>query len=483
MKRLAAYMKPYIVFFLIAPVFKAIEASAELLQPKIMTTTVNAGIIAGDTSVIWRNGLLMLGVALVGIAGGIGACWFAAKSSQGFGADLRRAVFQKVQSFSFSDLDRFSTGSLITRLTNDITQLENTSIMMQRIMIRAPLLCIGAIIMTISIQPRLAVVLIATALVLLCAVLFIMGRAFPLFGQVQQRLDAVNTTMQENLAGIRTVKSFVRSDFEVERFDRVNGRFYNTSVAAGRVLSLSQSTVYLGMNIAALVVLWNGGRMVAGREVEIGQIMAIMQYITQILFSLSMLGFLLINLVRARASALRVIEVLDVEPEIRSNSEARCDVRVTRGEVEFRDVTFRYPGAGGDPVLSGIAFHLHPGETLGVLGGTGSGKSTLVHLIPRLYDVTGGQVLVGGVDVRDYVLENLRAGIGMVLQDTVLFSGTIADNLRWGAPDASREDTEKAASEAQAAELALADPFICRMPEGYDSMLTADGGNLSQGQR
>jgi len=470
-------MKPYIVFFLIAPVFKAIEASAELLQPKIMTTTVNAGIIAGDTSVIWRNGLLMLGVALVGIAGGIGACWFAAKSSQGFGADLRRAVFQKVQSFSFSDLDRFSTGSLITRLTNDITQLENTSIMMQRIMIRAPLLCIGAIIMTISIQPRLAVVLIATALVLLCAVLFIMGRAFPLFGQVQQRLDAVNTTMQENLAGIRTVKSFVRSDFEVERFDRVNGRFYNTSVAAGRVLSLSQSTVYLGMNIAALVVLWNGGRMVAGREVEIGQIMAIMQYITQILFSLSMLGFLLINLVRARASALRVIEVLDVEPEIRSNSEARCDVRVTRGEVEFRDVTFRYPGAGGDPVLSGIAFHLHPGETLGVLGGTGSGKSTLVHLIPRLYDVTGGQVLVGGVDVRDYVLEDLRAGIGMVLQDTVLFSGTIADNLRWGAPDASREDMEKAASEAQAAE------FIDKMPQGYESQIGQRGAGLSGGQR
>ena len=477
MKRLAAYMKPYIVFFLIAPVFKAIEASAELLQPKIMTTTVNAGIIAGDTSVIWRNGLLMLGVALVGIAGGIGACWFAAKSSQGFGADLRRAVFQKVQRFSFSDLDRFSTGSLITRLTNDITQLENTSIMMQRIMIRAPLLCIGAIIMTISIQPRLAVVLIATALVLLCAVLFIMGRAFPLFGQVQQRLDAVNTTMQENLAGIRTVKSFVRADFEVERFDRVNGRFYNTSVAAGRVLALSQSTVYLGMNIAALVVLWNGGRMVAGREVEIGQIMAIMQYITQILFSLSMLGFLLINLVRARASALRVIEVLDVEPEIRSNSEARCDVRVTRGEVEFRDVTFRYPGAGGDPVLSGIAFHLHPGETLGVLGGTGSGKSTLVHLIRRLYDVTGGQVLVGGVDVRDYVLEDLRAGIGMVLQDTVLFSGTIADNLRWGAPDASREDMEKAASEAQAAE------FIDKMPQGYESQIGQRGAGLSGGQR
>ncbi len=477
MKRLAAYMKPYIVFFLVAPVFKAIEASAELLQPKIMTTTVNAGIITGDVSVIWRNGLLMLGVALVGIAGGVGACWFAAKSSQGFGADLRRAVFQKVQSFSFSDLDRFSTGSLVTRLTNDITRLENTSLMMQRIMVRAPLLCIGAIVMTVSIQPRLAVVLVSMALVLLGAVLWIMGRAFPLFAQVQQRLDAVNTTMQENLAGMRTVKSFVRADFEVERFDRVNERLYGTSVAAGRVMAFSQPTVYLGMNIAALIVLWRGGRLVAGREMEVGQIMAVMQYITQILFSLSMLGFLLINLVRARASALRVIEVLEVEPEIRSNPEARPDARVTRGEVEFRDVTFRYPGAGGDPVLSGISFHLRPGETLGVLGGTGSGKSTLVHLIPRLYDVTSGQVLVDGVDVRDYALENLRAGIGMVLQDTVLFSGTIEDNLRWGAPDASGESLQKAASQAQAAQ------FIDNMPLRYRSPIGQRGVGLSGGQR
>ena len=477
MKKLAVYMRPYVVFFLMAPVFKAIEASAELLQPKIMTTTVNAGIIAGDVGVIWHNGLLMLGVALVGIAGGVGACWFAAKSSQGFGADLRRAVFGKVQSFSFSDLDRFSTGSLVTRLTNDITQLENTSLMMQRIMVRAPLLCVGAIIMTISIQPRLAMVLIAMALALLGAVLWIMGRAFPLFGQVQQRLDAVNTTMQENLAGIRTVKSFVRADFEVERFDCVNDRLCNTSVAAGRVMAFSQPTVYLGMNIAALVILRNGGRMVAGREMEVGQIMAIMQYITQILFSLSMLGFLLINLVRARASVLRVVEVLEVEPEIRNNPEARRDARVVRGEVEFRDVTFRYPGAGGDPVLSGISFHLRPGETLGVLGGTGSGKSTLVHLIPRLYDATGGQVLVDGVDVRDYALENLRAGIGMVLQDTVLFSGTIEDNLRWGAPDASSERLEKAASQAQAAE------FIDKMPLGYASQIGQRGAGLSGGQR
>ena len=477
MKKLAVYMKPYIVFFLIAPVFKAIEASAELLQPKIMTTTVNAGIIAGDASVIWRNGLLMLGVALVGIAGGIGACWFAAKSSQGFGADLRRAVFQKVQSFSFSDLDRFSTGSLVTRLTNDITQLENTSLMMQRIMVRAPLLCIGAIIMTVSIQPRFAVVLVSMALVLLGAALCLMGRAFPLFGQVQQRLDAVNTTMQENLAGMRTVKSFVRADFEVERFDRVNERLYGTSVAAGRVMAFSQPTVYLGMNIAALIVLWRGGRLVAGREMEVGQIMAVMQYITQILFSLSMLGFLLINLVRARASALRVIEVLEVEPEIRSYPDARRDARVTGGEVEFRNVTFKYPGAGGDPVLGGISFRLLPGETLGVLGGTGSGKSTLVHLIPRLYDVTGGQVLVDGVDVRDYPLESLRAGIGMVLQDTVLFSGTIEDNLRWGAPDASGESLQKAASQAQAAQ------FIDKMPLGYKSPIGQRGAGLSGGQR
>lgn len=479
MKKLARYMKPYMFYFMMAPIFKAVEAFAELLQPRIMTTTIDMGVVAGNMGVIWHNGLLMLGVAIMGILGGAGASWFAARSSQGFAAGLREAVFRKVQSFSFSDLDRFSTGSLITRLTNDILQLETTSLMMQRIMVRAPLLCIGAIVMTMTIDARVAWILLLMVLVLLGLLLVIMSRAFPLFGQVQQRLDAVNCSMQENLSGMRTVKSFVRADYEVERFDAVNERLYSIAVAAGRTMAASQPLVLLGMNLATLLILWKGGQLVSGREMQIGQLMAILQYASQIIFSLSMLGFLLINLVRAQASAHRVIEVLDVEPSIsdsRADSSLSMDPRVAHGEVEFRNVSFSYPGAGGTPVLSEVSFHLAPGETLGILGGTGAGKSTLAYLIPRLYDTTCGQVLIDGLDVREYGLDELRKGVGMVLQDAVLFSGTIRENLQWGAPDASKESLERASEAAQAVE------FILKMPQGYDSVIGQRGAGLSGGQ-
>ena len=466
-------------YFMMAPIFKAVEAFAELLQPRIMTTTIDMGVVAGNMGVIWHNGLLMLGVAIMGILGGAGASWFAARSSQGFAAGLREAVFRKVQSFSFSDLDRFSTGSLITRLTNDILQLETTSLMMQRIMVRAPLLCIGAIVMTMTIDARVAWILLLMVLVLLGLLLVIMSRAFPLFGQVQQRLDAVNCSMQENLSGMRTVKSFVRADYEVERFDAVNERLYSIAVAAGRTMAASQPLVLLGMNLATLLILWKGGQLVSGREMQIGQLMAILQYASQIIFSLSMLGFLLINLVRAQASAHRVIEVLDVEPSIsdsRADSSLSMDPRVAHGEVEFRNVSFSYPGAGGTPVLSEVSFHLAPGETLGILGGTGAGKSTLAYLIPRLYDTTCGQVLIDGLDVREYGLDELRKGVGMVLQDAVLFSGTIRENLQWGEPDASKESLERASEAAQAVE------FILKMPQGYDSAIGQRGAGLSGGQ-
>lgn len=479
MKKLARYMKPYMFYFMMAPIFKAVEAFAELLQPRIMTTTIDMGVVAGNMGVIWHNGLLMLGVAIMGILGGAGASWFAARSSQGFAAGLREAVFRKVQSFSFSDLDRFSTGSLITRLTNDILQLETTSLMMQRIMVRAPLLCIGAIVMTMTIDARVAWILLLMVLVLLGLLLVIMSRAFPLFGQVQQRLDAVNCSMQENLSGMRTVKSFVRADYEVERFDAVNERLYSIAVAAGRTMAASQPLVLLGMNLATLLILWKGGQLVSGREMQIGQLMAILQYASQIIFSLSMLGFLLINLVRAQASAHRVIEVLDVEPSIsdsRADSSLSMDPRVAHGEVEFRNVSFSYPGAGGTPVLSEVSFHLAPGETLGILGGTGAGKSTLAYLIPRLYDTTCGQVLIDGLDVREYGLDELRKGVGMVLQDAVLFSGTIRENLQWGEPDASKESLERASEAAQAVE------FILKMPQGYDSAIGQRGAGLSGGQ-
>jgi ATP-binding cassette subfamily B multidrug efflux pump len=492
MKKVLAYIRPHLLFFLIAPVFKAVEAAAELLQPRIMTTTIDVGVTTGNIDVILHNGLLMLGVAAIGIVGGLGSSLFAAKSSQGFGADLRQGVFDKVVALSFADIDRYSTGSLITRLTSDIIQLENTSMMMQRIMVRAPLLGLGAIIMTMSISTPLGLALLAVSAVVLVIVAAIMKRAFPMFTRIQQRLDAVNSAAQENLSGMRTVKAFDRATFEVKRFDAINELLYRTSVRAGRTMAFSGPAVSLGMNMTTLIVLWRGGQLVAGRELHIGQIVAVTQYITQVLFSLSMLGFLLINLVRAGASAGRVAEVLETEPSIVDSPPAMtvgaaaaaeaaasgaAPPRVTRGEVEFRDVDFRYPGAAGAPALQGVSLHVAPGHTLGILGGTGSGKSTLVNLIPRFYDVTAGQVLVDGIDVRHYRLADLRAGVSIVLQDTVLFSGTIEENLRWGAPDATHDEVMEAVRMAQASD------FVESTADGLGAFIGQHGVGLSGGQR
>lgn len=481
MKKLLAYMRPHLLFFLIAPALKAVEAAAELLQPRIMTTTIDVGVSAGNIDVILHNGLLMLGVAAMGIIGGLGSSLFAAKSSQGFGAGLRQGVFDRVVSLSFADIDRFSTGSLITRLTSDIIQLENTSMMMQRIMVRAPLLGLGAIIMTMSISTQLGLALLAMAAIVLVTVGLIMKKAFPMFTQIQQRLDAVNSVAQENLSGMRTVKAFDRAAYEARRFGAINELLYRTSVRAGKIMAFSGPAVSFGMNMTTLLVLWRGGQLVAGRELHIGQIVAITQYITQVLFSLSMLGFLLINLVRAGASAGRVAEVLETEPSIvdspPSAAGAAATPRVTRGEVEFRNVDFRYPGAAGAPALEGISLHVAPGRMLGILGGTGSGKSTLVNLVPRFYDVTAGQVLVDGIDVRDYRLADLRAGVSMVLQDTVLFSGTVEENLRWGAPGASHDEVMEAVRMAQASD------FVESSADGLGAFIGQHGVGLSGGQR
>ncbi len=482
MKKVLAYIRPHLLFFLIAPAFKAVEAAAELLQPRIMTTTIDIGVATGNIDVILHNGMLMLGVAAMGIIGGLGASLFAAKSSQGFGAGLRQGVFDRVVALSFADIDRFSTGSLITRLTSDIIQLENTSMMMQRIMVRAPLLGIGAIIMTMSISTQLGMVLLATSAVVLVVVGLIMKRAFPMFTKIQQRLDAVNSAAQENLSGMRTVKAFDRADYEVQRFRTINDLLYRTSVRAGRTMAFSGPTVAFGMNMTTLIVLWRGGQLVAGRELQIGQIVAIVQYITQVLFSLSMLGFLLINLVRAGASAARVAEILNTEPSIVDSPSAPAR-RVNRGEVEFRNVDFRYPGAAGAPALADISLHVEAGRTLGILGGTGSGKSTLVHLIPRFYDVTSGQVLVDGIDVRDYRLADLRSGVSMVLQDTVLFSGTVEENLRWGAPDAPHEEVMEAVRMAQASDFVEPSGGSGGSGSGLATAVGQRGVGLSGGQR
>ena len=437
MKRVFAYMRPHLLFFLIAPALKAREAVAGLLQPKIMTTTIDIGVVTGNMDVIWSNGLRMCSPSPSSASRAASARPY---SRPGRRRGSSRPEASRVRQGDVAEPCRrrpLLHRVLITRITSDIVQLEHTAIMMQRIMVRAPLLAIGAVIMTLSISVELGLLLLAISGILLVVVGFIMSKAFPLFTQVQQRLDTVNSVVQENLSGMRTVKAYDRGSYEVSRFDAINDLLFRTSVRAGRTMAFSGPTVSLGMNMATLIVLWRGGQLVAGRELAIGQVVAVTQYIAQVLFSLSMLGFLLINLVRARASALRVSEVLEAQPTVVDQPDADPVLRVTRGEVEFRDVDFRYPGAAGPPTLSGISLRVPQGHTLGILGGTSSGKSTLVSPIPRLYDVTAEKCW--WIDnVRRHPGE-LRAGVSIVLQDTVLFSGTIEDNLRWGAgPDAAR---------------------------------------------
>lgn len=477
MGRIAKYMKPYLGYFLTAPLLKIVEVLVELLQPLMMAQIVARGIEGGDTRFIWTQGLWMLLLALVGAVGGATCSWFAAASSQRFGRDLRQSVFEKVQSFSFAEIDRFSTGSLVTRMTNDITQVVGTSLMMQRVLTRMPVMCVGAMMMIASIHSTFAAIIITVVAALLAVTVVLMKKVFPLFTKAQQRLDAVNTDMQENLTGIRVVKSFVRQDFEAGRFEKANTALFDVNVKSGNILAINVPLVMFFVNMALISFLYLSDGLIRQNAVQIGQMMALAQYVAQIILAMTFAGMLINMLVRASASSKRILEVLDTPSSIVSPPGADAEKKVTRGEIEFRNVRFSYPDAPDEPVLEEISFHLKPGDMLGVLGGTGSGKSSLVCLIPRLYDVTDGQVLIDGTDVRDYDLHALREGVGMVLQEAVLFSGTIEQNLRWGAPDAAQTQILRAAKQSQAA------GFIEEMPSGYQSQIGQRGAGLSGGQR
>lgn len=477
MRRLAKYMRPYLGFFLTAPLLKIVEVLVELVQPMMMAQVVARGIEGGDTRFIWTQGLWMLLLAFVGAVGGATCSWFAAASSQRFGRDLRQEVFEKVQSFSFAEIDRFSTGSLVTRLTNDVTQVVGTALMMQRVLTRMPVMCVGAMIAIAAIHPSFAAIIVSVVAALLLVTFLMMKRVFPLFTKAQRRLDTVNNDMQENLTGIRVVKSFVRQDFETERFEKNNTGLFDVNIKSGNILAMNVPLVMFFVNMALILFLYLSDGLIRRNAVEIGQMMALAQYVSQIILAMTFAGMLINMLVRASASSKRILEVLDTPSSIVSPSKADPQNQVRRGEIEFRHVSFSYPDAPDEPVLEDISFRLKPGDMLGVLGGTGSGKSSLVCLIPRLYDVTAGQVLVDGTDVREYDLQALREGVGMVLQDAVLFSGTIEENLRWGAPDAAETQILHAARQSRAA------GFIEEMPSGYQSQIGQRGAGLSGGQR
>ncbi|WP_094548634.1 ABC transporter ATP-binding protein [Petroclostridium xylanilyticum] len=476
MKRLALYLKPYWAAVLLAPLLMLVEVVCDLLQPTLMSRIVNIGVGSRDAGYIIKTGTLMLGIALLGMAGGIGCTIFAVIASQNFGTDLRADLFQKIQSFSFANLDKLKTESLITRLTNDVMQVQHVVLMMLRILVRAPLLFVGGIMMAVAINPVLACISLAVIPVMIGILAFVITKSFPLFAAVQEKLDRVNRVMRENLTGVRVVKAFVRSDYEISRFGKANDELMEITVKASRFVGMTMPIIMLLMNTGVVAVTWLGGYRVNSGNIQVGHVIALINYIMQILFALMMSTMMLMSATRAKASADRIIEVLDMELDIGNDSEA-CRNVVRAGRVEFKHVSFRYEGTSGADVLQDVSFTANPGETIAILGATGAGKSTLINLIPRFYDATEGRILIDGVDVRDMEPQYLRSIISVVLQESILFSGTIRDNIRWGRKDATEEEVVEAAKAAQAHD------FIMGFPHGYDTVLGQRGVNLSGGQK
>lgn len=478
MKRYLNFIKPYTLFFILGPLLMLTEVAGEIVLPKMMGEMIDEGIVGNmGINYIIKQSLMMFGFICIMISGGIGGHYFSIKAAVNFSADLRKAVFDKVQEFSFKNIDEFSTGSLITRLTNDITQIMNITRMGLIMAIRAPGMLIGGVIMAFSINIKLAMILFVMIPLLSLAVFILMRTAMPLFNTMQKKLDNLNSTTQENITNVRVIKSFVRAAFEKRRFDNASTDLRESTYSALKIVVCTMPVMTLAMNITMVVTLWRGGNMVIAGDLMVGSLSAMIQYTTQILGSLMMVSMMIINSSRAAASIKRISEVLDTVPDL-SDENASCrDKKVADGSIEFKNVSFRYYGNRKDNVLEGISFKVEPGQTVGIIGATGSGKTSLVQLIPRLYDVNAGEVLVDGVNVKEYSLRNLRDGVGMVLQKNVLFSGTIEENLRWGDGDATDEEIRQAACAAQA------DGFVSGFTDGYKMELGQGGVNVSGGQK
>ena len=477
LKRWLRYARPYALYFVVGPLCMIVEVIGEIVLPKLYANIVNVGIETGNVRYIVVTCLLMILMALLMMTGGVGGAYFASKASVNVAADVRRDVYAKIQKFSFANIDRFSTGSLITRLTNDVTQVMNMINMLMRMCLRAPGMLIGALIAAISMSPSLATVLAVTVPLIVVVQFIVIRIGFPRFTRMQDKVDGLNNKIQEDLTNERVIKSFVREDYENRRFSAANADLKSTTLKALRVVIFMMPLMMLMMNLTSLAVVWFGGKMVIGGRMQVGDLTAFITYITQILMSLMMLTMIFMNSSRALASARRISEVLDETIDLNDNQAKHKELDVRRGDVEFRGVSFRYYKNSPGKVLDNISLKINAGETVGVVGSTGCGKTTLVSMIPRLYDVDEGEVLVDGVNVRDYDLTRLRDGVGMVLQKNVLFSGTIAENLRWGDESATDAQLTEAAQSAQA------DGFIRSFADGYDSVLDQGGANVSGGQK
>ena len=477
MKRYKKYMTPYLSAFIIGPLLMLTEVFGEIMLPKLMSLIINNGVAERDIHYIMTIGAIMVLTTSVMAVGGIGGAYFSAKASICFTSDLREDLFAKVQEFSFKNIDTYSTGSLVTRLTNDIQQIQNVIMMGLRLMLRAPGMFVGALIMAFIMNARLAVVILVVIPLLSLAIALILRTAFPRFTRMQEKLDRLNSGLQEALTNVRVIKSFVREDFEEDRFREMNQDLKESSLNAMKIVIATMPVMMLAMNITTLAVVWYGGNIIIAGDMPVGNLTAFTTYIVQILMSLMMLSMVFLQSSRAMASLKRVNEVMDTRIDLKDDHASHKELQVTEGRVEFRHVDFSYTGSEDELVLEDISFTARPGQTVGIIGSTGSGKTSLVQMIPRLYDVTKGQVLVDGVDVREYSLRNLRQGVGMVLQKNVLFSGTIEENLRWGKEDATEEEIREMAASAQA------DGFVTSFTNGYDTDMGQGGVNVSGGQK
>lgn len=492
MKRWFKYIKPYLPAFILGPLCMIVEVVGEVVMPKLLASIIDYGISGKEAPaiVMWLynvfghgNGFIaaimtgMILTALLMMIGGVGGAWFGAKASVSFASDLRRDVYRKVQKFSFANIDKFQTGSLVTRLTNDITQVQNFINTLLRMALRAPGMLIGALIMAIMLNPRLTLVLAIVMPLMLICIFLIIRKGFPLFSGMQEKIDSLNSVVQENITNVRVVKSFVREDREKEKFSTANGNLRKAGFAAMNVMIFLSPLMNFFMNITTIAIYWFGGNMLVKGSMSAGDLTAFITYITQILSSLMMVTMMFMMMSRALASTKRISEVLDEKIDIDDINAAYPDKRIENGSVEFRNVSFRYYKNSEGKVLDNINFTVPAGKTVGIIGSTGCGKTTLVSLIPRLYDCDEGEVLVDGVSVKDYSLFNLREGVATVLQKNVLFSGTVADNLRWGDENATDAEIKEAAEYAQA------DKFVSSFPEKYETAIDQGGTNVSGGQK
>lgn len=474
--RLMPYLRPYRTLSIVAPFLMMLEVAMDLLQPRLMQSIIDVGLVNLDMAYIVRTGLTMVGLAAVGMLGGASNGVLSVLVGQGYGYDLREALYRKIQSLSFANLDDLGTGELVTRLTNDVTQVQEILMMVLRMLVRTPLLMIGALVMMVITSPRLSVILLVLAPVVLIALTQIQKRAHRLFTAVQDAIDNVNTVTQENLASVRVVKAFVRQRRETDRFGVAIDNLMNRFIKAERTVSLFGPLLMTAMNLGIVSVIWFGGRQVVEGTAHIGQVMASVNYLMITLSSLMMVGMMLTRLSRALASADRLVEILNSVPVVVDSPNAVKQLPGLGG-LTLQDVTFGYGHNGDEPVLVDIDLTVEPGQTAAILGATGSGKSTLAHLIPRFYDTKAGTVMIDGIDVREIEQQALRREVAIVMQDPFLFTGTIRENLRYGRPEATDEEVEAAARIAQAHD------FVMSFPDGYDTLLGQRGVNVSGGQK